>query len=280
MVIRLKIKTIYHDLSPKDQIIADYILENTSKVAKGTINDISHDLGIADSTFFQFTKKLGFKGFKDFKMYLLTQEPSFSNVSVHENIDEHDTELTIATKVFEADISTLNDTKRLLKQEDLKKAAQIINSAKSIHFFGVGGSEIIAKDAHHKFLRTSIFSTHNTDFHIQLMQATLLTPKDCAFLISHTGHSQETIKLAQVAKEAGAKIIILTSNANSPLAKLGDVVFLSLSEETEFRSEALASRIAQLSIIDSLYVIAMVNNKEKSEQFISKIRRTIYDIKK
>ncbi|WP_142967346.1 MurR/RpiR family transcriptional regulator [Enterococcus casseliflavus] len=277
--IRLQIKTLYKDLSLKDQAIADYILENPSKVSHSSISDLSNELGIADSTFFQFTKKLGYNGFKDFKMAMLMQENDFSAISIHENIQKSDNELTMAQKVFDSNMTTLTDTKNLLKEEDLKLAAAMINQSKRLFFFGVGGSEIVATDAYHKFLRSPITVFHSSDYHIQLMEASLLTPDDCGIFISHTGKSRETIELAQVAKNNGAKIIVITSHAASPLAKLGDVVFISISEETEFRSEALASRIAQLSIMDSLYVILMFINRDKAQQSIAKIRRSISKIK-
>ncbi|MFS1067899.1 MurR/RpiR family transcriptional regulator [Enterococcus casseliflavus] len=277
--IRLQIKTLYKDLSLKEQAIADYILENPSKVSHSSISDLSNELGIADSTFFQFTKKLGYNGFKDFKMAMLMQENDFSAISIHENIQESDNELTMAQKVFDSNMTTLTDTKNLLKEEDLKLAAAMINQSKRLFFFGVGGSEIVATDAYHKFLRSPITVFHSSDYHIQLMEASLLTPDDCGIFISHTGKSRETIELAQVAKNNGAKIIVITSHAASPLAKLGDVVFISISEETEFRSEALASRIAQLSIMDSLYVILMFINRDKAQQSIAKIRRSISKIK-
>jgi len=277
--IRLQIKTLYKDLSLKEQAIADYILENPSKVSHSSISDLSNELGIADSTFFQFTKKLGYNGFKDFKMAMLMQENDFSAISIHENIQKSDNELTMAQKVFDSNMTTLTDTKNLLKEEDLKLAAAMINQSKRLFFFGVGGSEIVATDAYHKFLRSPITVFHSSDYHIQLMEASLLTPDDCGIFISHTGKSRETIELAQVAKNNGAKIIVITSHAASPLAKLGDVVFISISEETEFRSEALASRIAQLSIMDSLYVILMFINRDKAQQSIAKIRRCISKIK-
>ena len=277
--IRLQIKTLYKDLSLKEQAIADYILENPSKVSHSSISDLSNELGIADSTFFQFTKKLGYNGFKDFKMAMLMQENDFSAISIHENIQKSDNELTMAQKVFDSNMTTLTDTKNLLKEEDLKLAAAMINHSKRLFFFGVGGSEIVATDAYHKFLRSPITVFHSSDYHIQLMEASLLTPDDCGIFISHTGKSRETIELAQVAKNNGAKIIVITSHAASPLAKLGDVVFISISEETEFRSEALASRIAQLSIMDSLYVILMFINRDKAQQSIAKIRRSISKIK-
>ncbi|EAC5418265.1 MurR/RpiR family transcriptional regulator, partial [Listeria monocytogenes] len=111
--IRLQIKTLYKDLSLKEQAIADYILENPSKVSHSSISDLSNELGIADSTFFQFTKKLGYNGFKDFKMAMLMQENDFSAISIHENIQKSDNELTMAQKVFDSNMTTLTDTKNL-----------------------------------------------------------------------------------------------------------------------------------------------------------------------
>ncbi len=277
--IRLQIKSMYKDFSPKEQAIADYVLKNPSKVSHSSISDLANELEIADSTFFQFTKKLGYNGFKDFKMSMLMQENDLPAISIHENIQKNDNELTMAQKVFDSNISTLTDTRKLLKEQDLKQAANMIGSSKRLFLFGVGGSEIVATDAYHKFLRTSSSVFHSTDYHIQLMEASLMTEEDCAIIISHTGRSKETIYIAESAKETGAKIIVVTSQANSPLAKLGDVVFISISEETEFRSEALASRIAQLSIIDSLYVILRFFNQKKSQDSISKVRRVISGIK-
>jgi DNA-binding MurR/RpiR family transcriptional regulator len=266
---------MYKHFSPKEQAIADYILENPNKVSHSSISDLSAELGIADSTFFQFTKTLGFNGFKDFKMALLKQENDLTAVTIHED----DSELTMAQKVFDSNMTTLTDTKKLLKEEDLKKAVKMISESRRLYFFGVGGSEIVATDAYHKFLRSPISVGHSTDYHIQLMEASLLTDEDCALFISHSGKSKETIHMAEAVKKAGTKVIIITSQANSPLAKLGDVVFISISEEIEFRSEALASRIAQLSIIDSLYVILMFYNSKNAQETISKVRKVILSLK-
>ncbi len=277
--VRLKIKSLYNGLSAKEQNIADYILENPISVAHNSISYLSDELNVADSTLFQFAKKLGYSGFKEFKMAILIEENNFSTTSIHEKIEIDDNELTMAQKVFDSNIKTLTNTKKILGLDDLKKAAEIISNSNLLYFFGVGGSGILAEDAYHKFLRSPAHVRHSTDYHIQLMEASLLTPQDCAICISHTGKSKETIEIAEIVKEAGAKVIVITSHASSPLAKIGDVVFISISEEIEFHSEALSSRISQLSILDSLYVILMFMNKEKSKEALSKVRRTIWDVK-
>ncbi|NLM66127.1 MAG: MurR/RpiR family transcriptional regulator [Enterococcus sp.] len=277
--IRLIIKTMYKNLSQKEQVIADYILENPKKVSHSSISDIASELEVADSTIFQFTKKIGYNGFKDFKMAMLMQENDLSAISFHENIQKDDTELTMAQKVFDSNISSLTDTRKLLQEEKLIEAVDLIDASNRLFLFGVGGSEIVATDTYHKFLRSPIPVYHSSDYHLQLMEASLLTPDDCAIFISHTGRSKETIMIAETAKKIGAKTIVITSQISSPLAKLGDVTFISVSEETEFRSEALASRISQLSIMDSLFVILMFRNQDQAQESISKVRKVIARIK-
>lgn len=279
MSIRLRIKSIYNDLSPKEQQIAEYILKNPDKVIYSSINELSSELEVADSTLFNFTKKIGYSGFKQFKMAMAVQQDDMIDLAVHERVSKDDNELTVAHKVFDTNISTLQDTQKFLKQDDLKDAAEMIATSNRTYFFGLGGSQIVAADAYHKFLRTPVHVSHSGDYHIQLMEASLLSKDDCAIIISHTGRSKEAIKITEVIKEAGAKAIIITSQANSPLAKLGDIVFMSVAEETEFRSEALSSRISQLSIIDSLYVIVMFHFDRTSEESLLKVRHVIADIK-
>ncbi|EOT49359.1 MULTISPECIES: MurR/RpiR family transcriptional regulator [Enterococcus] len=277
--IRLSIKSMYTNLSEKEKKIADFILENPVVVGSNSINDLSETLEIAPSTIFQFTRKIGYQGFKDFKLALLTQGRSETEITIHENIYDSDSLLTKAQKVFDTNISTLLDTRKFLDQVALEQALEYLKDAEAVYFFGVGGSEIVATDAYHKFLRAPLRVHHSTDYHIQLMEASLMKPSDCAILISHTGRSHETIEIAKAAREAGAKLIVLTSSSQSPLALLGDAVFVSIAEETEFRSEALSSRIAQLSILDSLYVILMFERKKASKESMAKVRKRIAKLK-
>lgn len=272
--VRLKIKSIYRDLSVKEKSIADYILKNSKQVSRSTINELSNELGIADSTFFQFTRKLGYSGFKDFKIALLTEEFD-AEISIHENISKSDDEITIARKVFDSTIQSLEDTKKLIDPESFKKAADILLSSKETKFFGLGGSNVIAQDTYHKFLRSPIKCSWTSDYHMQLMHASMLTNEDCAFVISHTGITKEAIELAKCVKENGAKLIVVTSYPLSTLAKMADVVFISIAEETSYRSEALSSRIAQLAIIDAIFVIVMFHDEKRSNEALKNIRHAI-----
>jgi len=277
--IAIKTKSIYRDLNDRQKKIADFIIENPEAVMHGTISTISDTLGIADSTFFRFIQKLGYSGFQEFKIALATPGESNNNPSIYEHVQSSDDELTIARTVFDSNIKALQDTKGILNADSFKKASIILNAANSVYFFGISGSGVVAYDAYHKFLRAPIKSEFNFDYHMQLMMAAKLTENDCAIIISHSGLTTETIQLAKIVKENGGKIIVITSYSLSELAKYADVCFISTSEEIQYRSEALSSRITQLSILDSLYVAYMFNNEEKANESLRKIRKAITNVK-
>lgn len=278
ITIRLKIKALYPELSPTEKRIADYVLDYPEKTSRSTINEIAQFLEIAVSTFFQFTRKLGYSGFKEFKIALLTEE-SDASVSIHENIQQSDNDYTKIEKVFDSTIQSLQDTKKLIHAEDYGRTADIFLKSNIVSFFGIGGSSVVAEDMYHKFLRSPVQCQYVSDYHMQLMNASLLTSNDCAFIISHTGATKETIEIAKTARKTSAKIIVLTSYPTSPLTKIADIVLTCTAEETAYRSEALASRISQLAIIDAIFVLAMFRNSEQANQSLKTIRTVIADHK-
>ena len=67
----------------------------------------------------------------------------------------------------------------------------------------------------------------------------------------------------RIAKDNRASLIALTGLARSPLSKLADVTLNTTSPESRYRSEAVASRIAQLCIIDALVVALYLRDEER-----------------
>lgn len=257
-------KSLLPSLSVKEQEIARYILENPKEASRMTISEISANLGMADSTIFKFTKKLGYRGFRDFRNDLLSEEYD-PQVSVHENVSASDTTLQMARSVFQSSVKSLNDTISLIDEKSLDRAVDIIMNSSTLAFFGCGGSNVVAMDAYQKFLRSPVRVEYTTDLHMQLMQASLLREDDGAILITHTGLSRDTINIARIIKERKVKTIVITSYPSPQIERYADVSLVSAAEETGFRSESLSSRISQLAIIDSLFTAVMFKMPRAAE---------------
>lgn len=272
--LRTRLLTVTHSLSSKESEVARYITDNPEKIMHGTISQIGHDLGLADSTIFRFCKKLGYSGFQELKI-AMAQEMSHTFNDVHEKVVKSDSELTILEKVFQSNIRTLNDTLEVINEQNFKEAVDKIVHSNRLEFFGVGGSMIIALDGYHKFIRTGLNVNAQMDSHLQLMSASQLKEGDVAVLISHTGQSNDLLDILNVVKSKKVFTISLTGFAQSALSSQSDIALHTLSEETDFRSEALASRIAQLSLLDALYVNAMLLMGERGKVSLESVRQVI-----
>lgn len=269
-----RIRGAYTTLSKKEKRIADYILKQPERIIHHTINQVADDLDVAESTVFRFCQRVGFKGYQALKIALATDVVAPLQ-NIHEDISKDDTTIEIAEKIFTSNVKTLEATRQILDMASLDQAAALLLSARRIEFFGSGGSAVIALDAYHKFIRSGLFVTANLESHMQLMSASQLTNEDVAVLISHSGASKDTLDVAKVVNGRGVPTIAITNYAKSPLSKLCDVTLYTVSQETEFRSEALASRIAELSLIDALFTVVMMRRGEEGRESLQKMREAI-----
>ncbi|WP_085506215.1 MurR/RpiR family transcriptional regulator [Thalassobacillus devorans] len=269
-----RIRSSYQQFSEKEKQIADYIISNPEKIVHSSINQVADDLKVADATVFRFCKRLGFKGYQALKIALASELVSPIK-DIHEEIIEDDTEMDIMKKVFQANINAIEYTREIQNENNFTKVLDIILNAKQIHFYGNGGSGVAAQDGQHKFMRSGLPSHAYTDTHLQLMAASQLTSEDAALFISHTGTNKDLLEVVDVAKQNGVPTIGITNYAKSPFSKAVDVCLYTVSPETGYRSEALASRLAELSIIDALYVNYSVKKKEQSQKAMAKMRKAI-----
>ena len=270
----VKIKAIYSSLSSKEKAVADYILKNPQEIIHLSITEFSENSSVAEATIFRFCKRLGFRGYQAFKIALASEvvEPI---KNIHEEIKEEDEVLTLAEIVFTGHIDAIKDTLNLLDGQVLESIVETLSRATRIDFYGSGGSSAIAMDAYHKFLRTGINCHAHSDGHQQIISAALLGPGQAAIGISHSGSNKDVIEALRIAKANGAATIAITNHYKSPLTKEADYVLYTTSRETYFRSEALASRLVQLSLIDVLHVAVSVRKQEETLGNLQKIREAI-----
>lgn len=272
--LRMRIKHLSSTFSKKEKMIAEYIVEHPENIIYGTINQVASELGLADSTVFRFCKRLGYNGFQNLKIAIASEQSS--NLSeIHEKVKKSDDEKTILEKVFRSNMQTLSETLEVIDEDRFSMAVNKILKSNKVEFFGSGGSNVVAMDGYHKFIRTGLQVSHQIDSHFQMMSASQLKKGDVGILISHTGHSKDILEIVETLKKQQVFTIGITGFAGSPLNQEVDISLNTLAEETDFRSEALTSRIAQLSILDALYVNIMMKIGEKRKESLNGIREAI-----
>lgn len=101
------------------------------------------------------------------------------------------------------------------------------------------------------------------------MAASQLDEKDCAVLISHSGSSKDILHIVNVLKKQKVKTIAITNFAKTTLSTAVHIPLYTSSGETDFRTEAFSSRIAQLTLIDLLYVNVLMNSGEEGREALN-----------
>lgn len=247
------LKNKYDSLTAAERRIADYILQNGSSIIDLNTAAIAKQSGSAASAVIRLCKKLGFKGYSQFKINLAMELTSADTV-ILPNIDISDDTQSAFKKVFESGIKTLSDTAQMLDMQLVSNAVNILDTANQICFLGIGTSSTIAVDAHYRIMQLGYHATCSTDILFMQVAASNLSTGDVAVGISHSGKTIATIEALKIAKERGAVTIVLTSYKDSPICEYADIVINVYSDETIFPIEAVSARIAHITVIDSIMV--------------------------
>lgn len=269
----LEVKALYNSLNDIDRKIADLILKSPNDIVYSTISDISDFLGISETSIFRFCKKLGYKGFQVFKITLASQlndDKNRSKMSVGEVEN-----LSIIDDVFLTSIGTLQDTLQYVDRNKIEKASTLIGNARRVLFCGNGGSGIVALDAEHKFIRIGLNVSAYTDSHMQLMAISQMDEQDVVVIISHTGTNLDMLNLIDIAKQNKTSTVAITSYANTPICKNVDIAINVISAETQHQFEAFASRIAHLTILDTIYLNVVALFEIDAKKSVNNMRKAI-----
>ncbi|MCX6053367.1 MAG: MurR/RpiR family transcriptional regulator [Chloroflexi bacterium] len=256
---RIKSRTLA--LSESERRVAFWVLEHSQEVLYLSMLQIAQECDVSDTTVLRMCRNAGFVGFTDLKLSL-AQDMASPNQLIHETIVPADSPLTIIKKVFTANIQALYDTLEGIDESTLVESIHLLENAKRILIAGVGGSSIITQDIYQRLYRLGIPSDAPGDVQLQIMHATLLEPGDLAIVVSYSGNTKDMGLVLFEAKQNGASTLLITGNAKSKLAAQADLLLVSVSHE--IRAEPVAARVAQLSLVDSLFILYSFMHMERS----------------
>ncbi|HEY85435.1 MAG TPA: MurR/RpiR family transcriptional regulator [Chloroflexi bacterium] len=258
-----RIRSKYPTLAASEARVATWVLQQPEEIMRLSMAQVAQACRVSDTTVLRFCRNTGFQGYTDLKLSIARDLTSPTQV-IHDDIIEGDTPITIARKVFMANIQALNDTLEVLDEDTLIKAIDLLTKAKRILIIGTGTSGPIVQSMFNMFFRLGLNCRAQTDSYLQLMEVVILNSDDVVVGISQSGSSVDPVLTLKQAKQNGASTICITGNMHSPVTEHADITLLSVAREA--RAEAIASRVAQATIIDALYVIMALNNIETAIQ--------------
>jgi DNA-binding MurR/RpiR family transcriptional regulator len=128
----------------------------------------------------------------------------------------------------------------------------------------------VARDAACKFLRIGIRASVFDDGCMMAMSASLLQKGDVAVAFSFSGETPAVLDAVRQAKKNGAKVLAITNRLGSMLEQEADLTLCAAADDSPLTGETAAARIAQLSIVDALFVAVAQRNPAAAEMNLSR----------
>lgn len=271
-----------HSFKPSEKKVADYILANSREVVNYSIQKLAEKTKVSEATIIRLSKSLDCKGFQDLKLKIAYDlAKTESSQGMYEDIPtDEDSIQSIIKTVSQNNVQSIENTIAVLSEDQLKNAIDLITSARVIAVFGIGASAIIAQDLKQKLTRINRWCEAALDRDTQVTISANLSEKDVAFGISYSGQTKDIVESLTVAKTNGAKIITLTKTGDNPISDLADVRLNNTSLERNVRSGATSSRIAQLNVIDILFLGVTKADQERNIRALEKTRQAVEASKK
>lgn len=264
-------------LSPVETQVAQVILDQGDGLIYKSASEISALAGAALSTVVRTCQSLGFKGFQDLKLALAREGRPAASEELQGAVHHGDAPPVVLSKVRDGAREAIDHGFAHVDTEAFTKAVRAVQAARRVLCLGVGTSAPLAQDVAYRLMWVGIDTDAPADPHVQHVRATLLEPEDMALVVSHTGSTRETVTAAQAASAAGATVVAVTSFPRSPLSEVADICLVAATQETAYRVEALASRIAHLVLLDALWVAVAVDGGEAALGLVRRINDVISD---
>ncbi|MBB4574165.1 MurR/RpiR family transcriptional regulator [Rhizobium sp. MC63] len=260
-----RIRMMMPQLTPLEARVVETVFGLRDFSEDTALKDLAAEAGVSEAMVVKIAKKLGFSGFRDFRT-AVSNYNKLPTAEMHQELSAEDSSAEIIQKVFRTSINALEETLAILDVDAFDRAADLLAKPGQRDFYGVGGSAQIARDVAHKFLRIGVRCSVQDDSHMMLMSASLLGADDVAIGFSHSGNTTAVIEAIQLARKSGARTIAITNYGGSALAQIADIVLCSTAQGSPLMGENAAARIAQLNILDALFMAVAKRNYQAAER--------------
>ena len=190
-----RIELIERYATKQEKVIIEFLRTHPIKdLLLFSITEFSEKVGVGDATMLRFCRKLGLRGYSEFR-FLLSQSTEDQDGTAGNDADE----------ILSGMITALHSTHELLNQETIQKAAEMILKARRLYALGSGNSGLAAQEFCNKVLRYGLCCEYWADTHFQTIAASLLEEQDVMILFSVSGGTKDMLDIAKQASQARGK---------------------------------------------------------------------------
>jgi DNA-binding MurR/RpiR family transcriptional regulator len=273
----IKIRDMRESLTPVERLVADYILNNLDEIPLLSVKELATQSKTSDASVLRFCKTMGYSGYRNFIVSISASLGSMDEEQKDQytDIQPGDSLSTIIANIAHNNSKSIEDTLSVIDKEEVARAVEALVGCRRIALFGMGASGLVCHDAEQKFSRINKICHAYIDGHSQLTAATLLDENDVAIFVSNSGSTLDILEALDIAAKNGCKVIAITKQSKSELADKADIVLYISTPEITFRSGAMGSRIAMLTVIDMLFAGVASEEYHRVKKYLTKTHNVL-----
>lgn len=262
------ISSDYEALSKQLKVIARHVEQHRDHIGLDGIQEVARQCNVQPSAVVRFAKHFGYSGFTE--MQAIFREgisrqlaPSRNYKTRIRDIIESGTgslsSVEIANEYLAGSLAGMQELQSSMHAPTFKKAVDLLAESDCIWITASRRSFPIAVyldyALQHTDKRIGLVSGMGS---MQLGQMRSVRKNDVIIAISFAPYAEETISVAKLAVERGAKLIAITDSRMSPLAKLAQVALIVQDNSTfGFRSLTSTMGLAQSLFIALAYTLEL-----------------------
>ena len=248
----IKILQNQKNMTELDKNIANYILQQDISNISSRV--LASTLYTSPSKIIRFCQKIGFKGYVDFKEHYLNELMNNTyEIDYNYPFTPNDKTKQLANRLNQLYQQHLNETLQTIDHDSLNKALQLMLKAQEIVIISSGTQADLAKSFQEKMIK--IGANVIIESQLDLAYYRVCHAKNTLYIIiSYSGQTPGTMKIANKIKERNLPIIALTTKGIHPLSQLSDVcLYLSTHESLIQNIGNFGTNISTLYLLDLLY---------------------------
>lgn len=266
------------NMSDTEKGIADFLLGKGIEIEKYSTRYLAEETYTSPATIIRVCKKLGFKGFDDFKdqflkeIYYLNQQSG--KVDANFPFSKDDTIVKASNNIAHLYQETIQDTLSLIQYSSLQKAITLFKYCNCISIFSAGTSLNQAESFKEKMMKIGKRVSISNNLNYQLYEVGCLTNRDVAIIISYSGETEKTLKVAMECKRKSIPIIAITSFGENSLSKYASCKLVISTKESLFQNLGdFSTHISINLILDILYSSYFLLNYD--DNYNKKLEKTM-----
>lgn len=244
----VRIAAMRNTLQPTERRVADLIVAEPDAVVELTAQQLADRAGVARSSVVRACQSLGYRGYPQLRVALAAELGAQPGGS----IDHGEGPAGELRAALARTAQSLTTAVSLVSDADLTRAVELVAAASRLLVIANGLSAPVASDLAMRLTAVGRPAEVIPDAIAQQIAARQLTAADACIVVSGSGANTASLRAAGGAREAGARLVALTSFASSPLADLADLSLVITPAGVSFREElAHTSRVAHAAFVEA-----------------------------